>query len=343
MTSDMSMTAVVVSAANSFEVREVKRPAPKPDEVLVRVRHSAICGSDVRLIGGRMEDIAFPLIPGHEWSGEVVEAPRAFGHLVGRPVVSDILQSCGECAHCSCAYRNLCEELVEPGISADGGYAEYIAVKAHHVKPLPAGLPLGRACMVEPLSVVIYALERLQIEPGDRVLVMGGGGIGQLLAQAVRTAGAERVVVADHHRPRLEIARQLGADHVINPRETDLVEFFLDQPSLRPTVAFEASGSARAFRQCLDVIEPAGRVGVIGYAGREAVAVEPSVFMRKLLQVRGVLSPMGSWERAIDMLEREEVRVDPLLTHRLPLSRFAEGLELAASRADGVVRVVIEP
>ena len=337
------MTALVVSKPSCFEVREVARPIPGPDEALVKVRYSAICGSDLKLIRGRMEDIVFPLIPGHEWSGEVVEAPRAFSHMVGRPVVSDLLQACGACEDCARGYRNLCSSLTEPGISVDGAYAQYVLVKAKQLYLLPAALAAERACMVEPLSVVLYALQRLTLEGGERVLIFGGGAIGQLLAQVVRLAGASRVVLVDHHDERLEVARQLGADMIVNPKKINLKECLSDHPEMKPDLVFEASGSAWAFRDCLEIVRSGGRVGVIGYAGRDKVAIEPAVFMRKLLQVRGVLSPAGSWERAIDLLTNETVSVDPLLTHRLPLARFAEGFDLAERRADGALRVVIEP
>jgi len=341
--SDARMTALVVSQPNCFEVREVARPIPGPDEALVRVRYSAICGSDLKLIRGRMEEIVFPLIPGHEWSGEVVEAPRAFRRFVGRPVVSDILQACGACEDCARGYRNLCSALTEPGISVDGAYAQYILVKAKQLYLLPAALPPERACMVEPLSVVLYAMQRLRLEGGERILIFGGGAIGQLLAQVVRLAGASRVVLVDHHDERLEVARRLGADVVVNPKKNNLKEFLSDHQELKPELVFEASGSAWAFRECLEIVRPGGRVGVIGYAGRDKIAIEPAVFMRKLLQLRGVLSPTGSWDRAIDLLANQSVRVDPLLTHRFPLVRFAEGFDLAERRVDGVLRVVIEP
>lgn len=337
------MSALVVSAPNRFEVREVRRPVPRSDEALVRVVHSAICGSDLKLFQGKMEDIRFPLVPGHEWSGEVVEVSGMFQHLLGRPVVSDILQACEQCDSCRAGYRNLCDGLVEPGISVDGGFAQFVTVRAKYLKPLPPELPLKNACMVEPLSVVLYALKRLDLEGGESVLIIGAGAIGLLLTQVARLFGAAQIVVADHHDARLAVARQLGADQVINAHNEDLVTWFLDRPSLKPNVVFEASGSAYAFAQALEVTRPAGRIAVIGYAGRERVSIAPAVFMRRLLQVRGVLSPMAEWEQAIDLLARKSVRADALLTHRFPLNRFAEAFDLFGNRADGIIRAVIEP
>lgn len=335
------MAAVVVAKPGCYQVREVPRPTPKPDEVLVRVLHSAVCGSDLRLIKGVMEDIAFPLIPGHEWSGEVVEAPRRFQHLIGQHVVSDILQSCKQCANCIRGYSNLCRKLVEPGISTNGGFAEYVAVRGEYVHALPPTLPVSLACMVEPLAVVLYALRLLPLEGGECVLIFGGGGIGQLLAQAVRLAGAAKVIVVDHHDERLAVALQLKADIVLNPRKAALASVLTGNSI--PDLVFEACGDATAFRDCLDVVKDGGRVGVIGYSGNQSVTIKPTIFMRKLLGVQGVLSPTGTWFEAIDLLSARKIEVEPLLTHRMPLERFADAFTLAASRTDGVIRVVLEP
>ncbi|MBS1807428.1 MAG: alcohol dehydrogenase catalytic domain-containing protein [Acidobacteria bacterium] len=342
MTSE-KMTAVVVTAPGQFEIRDVAVPVPGPDDVLIRVHHSSICGSDLRLIKGSMEDINFPLIPGHEWSGEVVEAPERYQHLVGQLVVSDILQSCDSCRFCLRGYRNLCDGLDEPGISVNGAFAEYIIVRARNVYSLPIGLPTLNACMVEPLSVVLYALELLPVNCGERVAIFGGGGIGQLLAQAVKIAGASKVVIIDHHDERLSIAKKLGADEVINSLRTDPVLALSGDSELGPDLVFDAAGNAEAFLSSLEVVNSGGRVGVIGYSGRQEISIRPTTFMRKLIQVQGVLSPTSSWTKAIDLISRQEVKVGPLLTHQMPLKKFPMAFKMMSDRAEGIIRPVLQP
>jgi threonine dehydrogenase-like Zn-dependent dehydrogenase len=336
------MNALVVRSPDEFGVEQIPVPLPTKDEALIKVFDCAICGSDITLIRGHMEDIRFPLVPGHEWSGEVIDAPESPG-LVGKRVISNLLQNCKHCLWCHRRLPNLCPNLTEPGISVSGAYAQYMTVRAREVIPLPDDMPLSVACLVEPLAVVLYALRRTPIELGDHVIIFGGGGIGQLLSQACRASGAAKVVVVDHHPARIQMALRMGADAAINGNETDVGQFLKSRPELTPNVGFEACGNPDAFARLLDIIEPAGRVGVIGYSGNRKVSIAPSIFMRKLLEVRGALSPTGTWDQAVEMIRRGAVRAAPLISHRFALSQFPQAFEIASRRADGALRVVIEP
>jgi 2-desacetyl-2-hydroxyethyl bacteriochlorophyllide A dehydrogenase len=334
------MRALVAEAADRFEVREVKEPDLRSDEVMVRVAYCTICGSDLKLLRGAMGDIRFPLVPGHEWSGVVVEAPSAHRHLMGRQVVADILQACGGCRYCATGRHNLCPDLEEPGLTLDGAFAEYVAVKARLLHPLPEAIPLREACLIEPLAVVLYALQRLPVRLGQRVAILGGGGIGQLLVQAAMLAGAASVALVDPHPERRALAQSLGADRTLAPQE---VAVLAEDEALRPDLVFDAAGRAAAFRTALEVAAPGARVGALGYSGSEVVALEPSIVMRKLLDIRGVLSPTGTWTEAVDLVARGHIRTAPLLTHDFRLQEFPVAFRLAAERRDGAVRVVVQP
>jgi 2-desacetyl-2-hydroxyethyl bacteriochlorophyllide A dehydrogenase len=334
------MRALLAEAPNRFAVEDVREPERRSDEVLVRVSYCTICGSDVKLLRGAMGDIRFPLVPGHEWSGVVVEAPPAYRHLVDRPVVADILQACGGCRYCASGRHNLCPDLEEPGLTLDGAFAEYVAVKVQQVHLLPESIPLREACVIEPLAVVLYALRRLPVAEGERVAILGGGGIGQLLVQAAARAGASSVVLVDPHPERRALARQLGATRVLAPEEIAVLQ---EDETLLPDLVFDAAGHAEAFRTALEIAAPGGRIGAIGYSGSQVVAIEPSIVMRKLLDIRGVLSPTGTWDEAVDLVARGEFKAAPLVTHDLPLDDFPRGFQLAAERLDGAIRVAIRP
>ena len=332
------MKAVVAEAADRFEVREVEEPERQRDEVLVKVSHCTVCGSDVKMLRGVMGDIRFPVIPGHEWSGVVVEAPPELRHLVDRPVVADILQSCGGCRNCNLGRHNLCPELTEPGLTVAGAFAEYVAVKADRVHALPESISLRDACLIEPLAVVLYALRRLPVSLGQRAVILGGGGIGQLLAQAVRRSGAASVVLVDPHPERRAVAEALGCDLTLAPEE---VADTADEPALQADIVFDAAGRANAFRTALDLVVPGGRIAAIGYAGSDSVVIEPAVFMRKLLDVRGVLSPTGTWDEALINVEHGSIQLAPLVTHEVALDDFPSAFQLAADRSDGAIRVAV--
>lgn len=337
------MPAVVVRGPNRIEHESIPLPVPGPDRALVKVDACSICGSDVKLIHGEMENIAFPLTPGHEWCGEVVEAPRGRGELVGRRVVSDILQSCKHCESCQSSLPNLCPSLVEPGLTVQGAFARYVAVPLDSLHTLPDAITAEQACMIEPLSVVLYALRRVPVARKDRVLILGGGAIGQLLLRSILLERPESVALADRHPHRLEAARRAGAHLVVNARESDVTAEPLLSGQHAPTVIFDAAGDARAFETALQAVRPGGRVGVLGYDGSRTVGLAPSIIMRKLLEIKGILSPTGTWEQSIRLLASGAVSVDDLLTHRLPLDQFEAGWQLAARRDDGAIRVVIRP
>ncbi|HWT29796.1 MAG TPA: alcohol dehydrogenase catalytic domain-containing protein [Propylenella sp.] len=338
----MYMQALVASGPNSFKVESIRAPEPTRDSVLVQVECCTICGSDVKLLAGTMKDIRFPLVPGHEWSGTVVGAGADVKHLIGRHVVSDILQSCGRCTNCQTQRPNLCLSLIEPGLSAQGAFAELIAVPARTVRVLPEAMPLDIACLVEPLSVALYAVDRQPVVPNDRVLILGGGGIGLLILQIVRLMGLERVALVDPHPRRREVAVALGATAVAPSCEA------FEQESMAefggpPTMVYHAASRANAFAQAVRVVEAGGRIGVVGYTGDEAVEIRPSDVMVKLLDIRGVLSPTADLNRAIDLLANGHVRAEPLLTHDHPLDEFEAALDLIAGRRDGAIRVRVRP
>lgn len=336
-----TMQALVAEAPNRFAVKQMPLPRPAEGEVLIRIAHSTICGSDVKLLRGRMEDVSFPLVPGHEWCGVVAAAPDGLRHLEGQRVVADILQGCGGCRYCRRGEANLCPDLVEPGLSTHGSFAEFLTVPAANLFPLPPTLPFPLACLVEPLAVVLYALRRVPVTDGETVLLLGAGGIGQLLSLAARQRGAGCILVADPHPERRDAARRLGATEVLPPEQHELERFFDANPSLRPDVVFDVAGRGEAVRTAAEVVRPGGRIGLLGYAGTEQVALPASIFMRKLLDVRGVLSPTGTWRQAIEMLAERAIDPSPLLTHERPLEDFAQAFALTEGRWDGALRVVV--
>lgn len=338
-----TMQALVAEGPNRFSVTEVPTPRPGEEDVLIQIASTTICGSDIKLLRGQMEDIVFPLIPGHEWYGEVVTAPARLQKLVGQIVVADILQGCGCCAYCDDGLPNLCPELVEPGLSASGSYAEYLAVPASTVLPLPPGLGGSLACLVEPLSVVLFALERVPVHDGEHVLILGGGGIGQLLALMARSRGARRVVLVDPHPARRELALRMSADEALPPEPEQVLHHYRSATVTPPDLVFEAAGNADAITTALAVVRPAGRVGLLGYAGADDVVLPSSIFMRKLLDVRGILSPTGTWRQSIETLAERVIDPAPLVTHECSLEAFDAAFRLSAERRDGAVRVAVAP
>jgi 2-desacetyl-2-hydroxyethyl bacteriochlorophyllide A dehydrogenase len=317
------------------------RPAPAPEQVLVRVRYSACCATDFDVIDGTMPDQArYPIVLGHEWSGEVVEAPPGFEHLVGRPVVADNLVTCRACAACLGGRPNLCVRMDELGFSLDGAHADYLVTLARSVRVLPPGVSLRAAALTEPLGVALYGTRRARVGLGDRVLVLGAGPIGLLALQTARAAGAQEVWQADLRADRLALASRLGAAGTVDVTREELGPA-LARLGVAPDVVLECSGSPAAFAAALKTVRPGGRVGVLGYYADELAQVRPSDIMMRDLEVIGAVCPTGTWDAALGLLATRRVNTEALVTHVLPLERFAEAYTLARGGA-GVIKVVLE-
>ncbi len=337
-----SMRAVVLRGPHQMSLEETPRPVPRADQVLVRVRYSACCATDFDLIDGTMPDQAkYPIILGHEWSGEVVEAPPDRADLVGRAVVADNLVTCGTCPACLGGRPNLCRTMDELGFSLNGSHAEYLATLARSVRVLPPGLSLKAAALAEPVGVALYGAKRARVGLGDRVLVLGAGPIGLFAMQACRAAGAAEVWQADLRPERLDVAQRLGASGLLDLSKTPLREA-LGAAGIEPDVVMECSGNPKAFAQAITVVRPGGRVGVLGYYADELAEIRPSDIMMRDLEVLGSVCPTGVWDAAVALIADGRVNTEAVITHTFPLERFAEAYEIARRASDGAIKVMLE-
>lgn len=335
------MMAAVIEKPGRIEIQEVPEPVLAKDDVLVRVLAATICGSDLHILRGTMEGIHYPVIPGHEWVGEVVAAGPKYEHLTGKRVVSDLLEHCGTCTQCHRHQLNLCADLVEPGLTRPGAFAERLAVRGSNVHVLPDDFPADVAPLVEPLAVALYALKRVPIEAGQTVAVLGGGGVGQLILRCVVANGGKAYMV-DPHPGRRQLALVNSARDAFEPG-ADLAARWRAQGLRDPDVTFDVAGSADAFATALELTAPNGRVGVVGYSGAEKTATNPSLIMSKLLTIIGVLSPTGTWQTALDLVVDGAISLDGLISHRFPLTEISQAFELAKSRKDGALRIALVP
>ncbi|SHF11716.1 zinc-dependent alcohol dehydrogenase [Streptoalloteichus hindustanus] len=313
-------------------------PVPAPGEALVRLGYNSICGSDLSLYRGVWHGFGYPVVPGHEWSGTVVEVNGPGDELVGRDVVGDLTCPCGACAACQRGTPVLCENLQELGFTRDGACAEYMTIPTRNLHRLPAELSLRVACQVEPVAVALHALSTVDVSPGEKVAVLGAGGIGLLLSQVARHRGAVITTVGEPVPERRAVAAQLGAATVTTGRPGELADLVAKRPELTPDVVLEASGYPVALQEAIEVVRPGGRIGVVGYRVEEISPMATHHVAVKALTIRGSLGPGNRFPDAIDLLARREINVDPLLSHEFALADHARALELALRRTEGNIR-----
>jgi L-iditol 2-dehydrogenase len=347
------MQAVVFTRPGEFEITEVATPEPGPGEVLLRVRACMICATDRKILDGKFAGTRFPVIPGHEMSGEVVtshggvawDARAAEGDPPSRRVGVEVHVGCGTCARCREGLYNLCLNYgrretghAHIGFTVPGGLAEYVAVPASALHALSAHVSYEEGAWTDNLGVALWALERGRIEAGDRVVVIGPGAIGLCAAQLARALGAGRVTVIGHAGARLERARPF-ADEIVDHVEAQVLSGTAD-------LVVEFAGTAQAARDALRLARRGGRVVLGGATGQgvELSGVDLSTIVRGHLDVMGsVANPKGVSGRALSVLARGGVDVRSLITHRFPLSRFADAWTTFTERRDGAIRVMLMP
>lgn len=315
--SSQDMLALVVRGPKEHALERIPLPVPGPEEALVAVTHVAVCGTDLRLLRGTLHDADYPVIPGHEWAGRVLEAPSR-PELVGKTVVGDGITPCRACDRCAEAAYNLCQDLDEVGFTRPGAFAEAFTIPAANLRLLPDSLSGAEGCLLEPLCVALHAVERAPDVSGRAVGVIGAGTIGLLVGQLALAAGARSVTVAEPEGRRRRLAAELGLDS--RPTLAELGQEL-------PEIVFDATGVASVFPEGLGVTRPNGTYVLVGYSGEEATPFQPSTVMLREVAVLGVLSGYDQLDRALEMVVDGTVRLAPLVDEELPMADYRSVLQ----------------
>jgi len=344
------MKAVVKTGPvdGALELVDMDRPVPRQGEALLAVTAAGICGTDVAIWKWKEAVVGqygarFPLVPGHEIGGTVVESTTgafAPGTIVGvNPQIS-----CRVCRYCVEGRPTLCIDRVFLGGGVNGGWAEYVCVPEANLYPLPEGTDPEMATLMEPLAVAAHAvLERAQPEPGDVVTVIGAGPIGLATLILALDAGAATVFVTGigSDTERLALAEQLGGIP-INVDETDPLAVVRHAQADGADIVYETSGSHLVLEQALSLSRRGGRVTLIGLAAHPSEAVTTPIVLRELT----VLGSRGynetTWNRLLRILPRVQAKALRLVSHRMPLAEFGEALAML-SGTQSANKIVLTP
>ncbi len=325
------MRAVVISAPGSVRVESVADPTPRPGEVLVRVGACGICGTDLHLLDGDSPLARYPLIPGHEFAGEVVamgsEISEGRGEAaitVGSRVAVEPNLYCGYCEPCRTGHENLCLNYFAIGVTTGGAMAQYIAVPWKKVYPLPDSISLREGALIEPLSCAVHGMHRLQPKSGDTVLIVGAGTMGLLLLQLVVRGGASRVVMIDVNKQRLARAETLGATRTY----TDIKQALKDEPMGFDCVV-DATGVASVVESAFTAVKRGGKLMIFGVASSEArISLSPFRIYNEEITVLGSMAVLFSFQPALDLMSAGIIDTEAMLTTALPLEDFSKAIDM---------------
>ncbi len=349
----LEMRALVVSGPNDFALQDVERPVPGPYEVVCRVRATAICGTDPHIIRGEFPGFwpkDWPLTPGHEWCGDVVEVgPGAaeLGWVPGTRVAGTSHAACGYCRRCVEGRYNICENFGVEGLhaqyghNAPGAYAEYVVQSVRSVFRVPDSLSDEEAAMIDPAAIALHTVMRGGQRPGDVVAVIGPGVMGLLVAECAHALGAGRVIVVGRGA-RLAKANDLGHETVDFTRADPVHAVREATDNLGADVALECSGAPEAVAQGVEMVRKGGRVAVIGIPLSEASLPMPRTVLDEI-DVVGVRATAGEMPRAIELAATGRIRLRELITHRYSLEEFADAYTTFTERTDGALKVIVRP
>ena len=338
------MRALVVERPGAAAVRPIARPAAGAGEVLVDVAAAGICGSDLELLEGRrpLAFVRYPIVPGHEWAGTIVEVGDGVeGLQVGDRVVAEGIRPCGQCARCAEGLTNLCSSgYAETGFTHQGGFAEYLAVPAELVHRLPPGSDLDAAALLEPAACVAGGLLEVDLRPGLAVAVVGAGTLGLLAVALLRLTSPARLALVGTRADRLALGRELGAGETCDVRVEEAARTLGGDFDL----VFEAASRPEGAATAVGLARRGGTVVVEGISGATRATIDPDLIVLGHLRVQGVFgASRAAWRWVVELFSTGQLDPAPLITHRFRLEEFEAAFAVLRERNAGALKVELVP
>jgi L-iditol 2-dehydrogenase len=339
------MQAMVLEAPGRLAREEIARPEAGAGEVLVRVTHTGICGTDLKIYNGSIR-VSCPRVMGHEVAGEVVEngACGLEGGLKrGDRVIIDPVLYCGNCFHCRKGQTNLCPNGKLIGRDSDGGFAEYAAVPETHAYRLPDGIGLRTAPLVQVATTCLHGQRSLPLFAGESVVVLGLGVSGQLHVQIAKARGAGVVIGVSRGAFKREMARAQGADVVIEAGESAVARVLEATGGRGADVVIESTGVMPAVAEAIRMARFGGHVLLFGImSAREGALPFYDLYFKELTLHNGRAAKGEDFPDMLGLVERGAVRLDPLVTHRMALGELERAVGLVEDGADGRLKIILD-
>jgi len=338
------MKVALQHGIHDLRIVEEPKPVPNSNECLVEVKAVSICGSDLHVysegsIGG--ESWSEPFSPGHEFAGICYGSKHIKD---GTPVAVDPALPCEQCKMCRRGFQHLCGNIRFAGLPPiQGALREFFCWPEEALFSVPPPLSFAEAALLEPLSVAVHTLELVPPPVGGRVAILGSGGIGQVILQAVKAAGAAHVVMTDLIPERMALAKKNGADLTLDGKSPDLLGKIEEWSKAEwVDVVYEAAGAAETPGQALELVRPGGSVALVGIPSQDGITVSSAKGWKDEVRVTWIKRQNHNYPHAIALAEKGLVDLKSLITHSFPLDQASEAFTLAESKKDGALRVVIE-
>ena len=341
------MLAYRIYGPLDMQLEEISTPNIEENEVLIKILAAGICMTDIELYDGSMPYIEqgltkLPMIPGHEWSGKIVEAGSKVKNLaVGDIVVGDISIGCGQCLNCLKGIYHLCDDRAEIGvINHDGSFAEYLCSPAKNVYKVPEGISPNEAALIEPAATALNAVKRVGIEPGEAVIVFGDGPIGLLCGQMANIWGASKVVIVSiksDYRQLVENQNMVLIDSSKQNLHSEITAVLDDKAD----VVIEVTGNPSAFAEAILAVKPGGRICAGSITGSPAFPVDMDYITTRDITVFGVLASPNAFVPTLKLMSAGKLDVNPLITKIFPFDRTVDAFEYVRLNQESRIKVLV--
>ncbi len=337
------MKAARVHEPGKIVVEDVPIPPLGEKDVLIKIHRVGLCGTDAGVYHGYVPS-KLPVTLGHEFSGTIVQlgSPSLGGFKEGDPVSAVGGWSCGTCEFCLRALPQHCKTRNALGRVQDGCIAEYLRMNARAVYRLPSNVSFDEGQNFLNIANVVRAYKKVPLQIGKQVVIFGAGNIGLILLQVLKAAGAYQVVVADAIDFRLELAKKLGAGHVVNVLQGDPVKKILEVFPKGADVVYEATGNPAAFQSACSLVREVGALVIIGMYSKKVKELDLSFIYEKEPIIYGSKGGEEGYQEALRLLEEKKLNITSMITHRFPIGETAKAFQTFDQKDEKTLRILIE-
>lgn len=338
------MKAVKINKPFDVQIVEMDKPQiEKKDDVILKVTSGGICGSDMGIWQGTNSLATYPRLIGHEFGGIVTEVGEDVSSISeGDLVAVDPVVSCGKCYACTHGHPNVCKDVEVMGVHRNGGFSEYVKAPARNIHKFSKPYDETLVGLVEPYSIGTEVNNRADIQENDKVLILGSGPIGVTTMQVAKRRGAE-VMITDLVQERLDLAKEMGADIIVNTKQNNLNDYLKDfNNGEGPTVVVDTVCQPATFKQSIEVASPAGRVVVLSTNNKE-VTTDASLITKKGLTIVGSRLNNGRFPEVIEGFENGSLNPEKLMSKQIDFNNVeSEGFKVIKETPEKVMKVVLK-
>jgi 2-desacetyl-2-hydroxyethyl bacteriochlorophyllide A dehydrogenase len=336
------MKAMVLSAPSVVSLEDVEKPKSDTGNSIVRVTHSGICGTDLKIFTGGIPT-RYPLIMGHEMIGEVVEAASSDTPKAGTRVIVDPVTFCGNCFHCDIGQTQLCPNGGLIGRDADGGFAEFVAAPPGNIYAMPDGIGNREAPLIQVLTTVMHAQQMAEISPGDTVVILGLGVGGLLHVQLAKARGAKTIIGITRSAWKREVADNIGADLTLAPDETTKERVLEATGGIGADVVIESAGKLSVLAQAMDLVRLGGRVLGFGiHTQTEGALPFYDMYFKEIQFINARAATQKDFASCLDMCASGAIDLTPLISDVVALDQLDKALEMVGTDAPQRMKIILE-